>query len=122
MGGGIYNSGTMGLTDTIVAGNTSDGGAASDIENTGPGDYTGSYNLIGTGGSGGISGGQAGNIVLTSLTELGLLPLGDYGGPTQTMALLPGSRAIDAGVSVAGVITDQRGVPRTSARSNYNLR
>jgi hypothetical protein len=41
-----------------------------------------------------------------------LAPLGDYGGPTQTMALLPGSPAIDAGVAVAGVTTDQRGVPR----------
>ena len=26
-----------------------------------------------------------------------LAPLGNYGGPTQTMALLPGSPAIDAG-------------------------
>src|SRR5207237_176378 len=43
----------------------------------------------------------------------GLAPLGDYGGSTQTQALLPGSPAIDAGVSVAGVTTDQRGVSRT---------
>ena len=40
---------------------------------------------------------------------LGLAPLGDYGGPTQTMALLPGSPAIGKGVAVAGVTTDQRG-------------
>ena len=39
-------------------------------------------------------------------------PLAGNGGPTQTMALLPGSPAIGAGVAVAGVITDQRGVPR----------
>jgi len=39
-------------------------------------------------------------------------PLGDYGGPTQTMALLPGSPAIDAGSDVAGVTTDQRGISR----------
>ena len=32
---------------------------------------TGSYNLIGTGGSGGIAGGSGGNIVLTSLAEPG---------------------------------------------------
>ena len=38
-------------------------------------------------------------------------PLADNGGPTQTMALLPGSPAIGAGVAVAGVTTDQRGIP-----------
>ncbi|HST50388.1 MAG TPA: choice-of-anchor Q domain-containing protein [Pyrinomonadaceae bacterium] len=41
-----------------------------------------------------------------------LATLADNGGPTQTMALLPGSPAIDAGVA-AGAMTDQRGQPRT---------
>ncbi len=40
-------------------------------------------------------------------------PLADHGGPTLTMALLPGSPAIDAGVSLADVTTDQRGIPRS---------
>jgi hypothetical protein len=39
-------------------------------------------------------------------------PLADNGGPTLTHALLPGSPALDAGVAVAGVTTDQRGIPR----------
>ena len=39
-------------------------------------------------------------------------PLGNYGGPTQTMPLLTGSRAIGAGAAVAGITTDQRGLPR----------
>ena len=39
-------------------------------------------------------------------------PLADNGGPTLTMALLPDSPAIDAGISVPGVDTDQRGVAR----------
>ncbi len=38
-------------------------------------------------------------------------PLADNGGPTLTIALLSGSPAIDAGVSVLDVTTDQRGVP-----------
>jgi hypothetical protein len=40
-------------------------------------------------------------------------PLQDNGGPTMTMALLPGSPAIDAGVPVDGITADQRGVSRT---------
>lgn len=37
---------------------------------------------------------------------------GDHGGPTPTLALLPGSPAIDAVTSGACLATDQRGVPR----------
>ena len=106
--GGVENFGTATLTDTIVAGNTGPASAASDIAGT----VTGSHNLIGTGGSGGLTNGQNGNIVLTSLTSLGLAPLGSYGGPTQTMALDSGSPALGAGIAVSGVSTDQRGVPR----------
>ena len=43
-----------------------------------------------------------------------LSPLGDYGGPTQTIALLPGSPAIGTGTAVSGVSTDQRGEPLDS--------
>lgn len=41
--------------------------------------------------------------------QAGLAPLANYGGPTQTHALLPSSQAIDAGMSFASV-TDQRGI------------
>jgi hypothetical protein len=41
-----------------------------------------------------------------------LAPLGNYGGPTPTMALLPGSPAIDAADPTDFPATDQRGVPR----------
>jgi hypothetical protein len=113
-GGGVdnfsspyYTSRTT-LTDTIVAGNTTakGGGAPSDIGGTDPGDVTGSYNLTGTGGSGGLT--AVGHNVL-GVTNPGLAPLGDYGGPTETMALLPGSPAIHNGTAVPGVTTDQRG-------------
>jgi hypothetical protein len=39
-------------------------------------------------------------------------PLADNGGPTLTMALLPGSPAIDAGDTGVMPTTDQRGFPR----------
>jgi hypothetical protein len=41
-----------------------------------------------------------------------LAPLANNGGPTLTMALLPGSPAIDAAEPVRGINSDQRGVPR----------
>jgi hypothetical protein len=41
-----------------------------------------------------------------------LAPLADNGGPTLTMALLPGSPAVDAGDEALAPATDQRGMPR----------
>ncbi len=41
-----------------------------------------------------------------------LAPLSDNGGPTRTMAVLPGSPAIDAGDDASCKVTDQRGVAR----------
>ncbi len=41
-----------------------------------------------------------------------LAPLGDYGGPTLTHALLPGSPAIDAGANAGAPGSDQRGLAR----------
>ena len=115
-GGGLYNTGsaTATLTDTIVAGNTG-GDGPSDISGSQANQVTGSFNLVGTGGSGGLVGGTNGNIVLTSLAGLGLTPLGDFGGPTQTMALLPGSPALGAGTAESGITTDQRGAPRPTS-------
>ncbi len=45
-------------------------------------------------------------------TDPKLGPLADNGGATLTMALLPGSPAIDAGSAVGAPATDQRGVAR----------
>ena len=65
------------------------------------------YNLIGStsGSSGWVS------TDLQNLNPL-LAVLGNYGGPTQTMALLPGSPAIGKGIARSGVTTDGRGAPR----------
>jgi hypothetical protein len=107
-GGGLFNdSGPSTLTDTIVAGNTNGSArrGASDIG--GGADVSGTFNLIGIGGSGGLASGVSGNKV--GVVSPGLANLAFYGGPTQTIALLPGSPAIGSGTRVSGVTTDQRG-------------
>ena len=110
-GGGLYNpGGTVRLGNTIVAANSA---AASGPDALGPVDSLG-YNLVGV-----IDGssGWASDLIGTAAQPLGplLAPLGNYGGPTQPMALLPGSPAIDAGsdaLIAAGIATDQRGLAR----------
>jgi hypothetical protein len=109
--GGIKNDGTLTLTNTIVAGNT--GTYIADLGGT---ITSGGHNLIGIAG-GGIISGVNGDIV--NPTPL-LAALGRYGGPTQTIALLAGSPAIDAGNDAvcaqtgAGKVNnaDQRGITR----------
>src|SRR5690606_5246435 len=48
----------------------------------------------------------------TNSDAIDLGALGDYGGPTETIPLLPGSAAIDAGDDAHCPATDQRGVTR----------
>jgi hypothetical protein len=62
----------------------------------------------------GITNGTNGNLIGTSINPIDPLvgPLQNNGGPTPTHALLAGSKAINAGVSIAGVTTDQRGFAR----------
>ena len=82
-GGGLRaSSSDVTLTNTIVAGNMSYYGAP-DIT----GSVTGTYNLIGTGGSGGLQDGVDGNRVGVADPLLGTL--GDYGGPTETVPCSP---------------------------------
>jgi predicted outer membrane repeat protein len=87
------------LVDTIVAGNVLADAhnkpttVASDVAGLAL-DPASAYNLIGTGGSGGL---QNTNGNQVGVANPGLGTLGDNGGPTQTVALLPGSPAIDAG-------------------------
>jgi len=113
-GGGIANYvGNLTLNNTIVAANTSTSTSNNDI--SGPVQPTSAFNLIGNGS--GISNltdleePALSNLIGTTADPINplLAPLADYGGPTETMALLPGSPAIDAG-SVA-LAVDANGNP-----------
>jgi uncharacterized repeat protein (TIGR03803 family) len=107
VGGGIAATRLTPLLDnTIVALNIRGGSVADDI--AGSLASTSTNNLIGTGGSGGLANGVNGNQV--DVADSLLSALGNYGGPTETIALLPGSPAIGAGTAIAGITTDQRGV------------
>ncbi len=61
-------------------------------------------------GAGGMVDGVDGNIVSTANPRVG--SLGNFGGSTQTVALLPGSPAINAGTTTGAPATDQRGIAR----------
>lgn len=93
------------LHNSIVAGNTV-AGVPRDVE--GSLDPASSFNVIGSGG--GLSNGLNGNQV--GVTAPLLAPLGNYGGPTATQALLPGSPAINAGSNALAPPFDQRGIAR----------
>jgi parallel beta-helix repeat protein len=110
-GGGLYQSGSGGnvILNTIISGNDA---TAAGPDAYGPFTSQG-HNLIGdaSGSSGWVASDLQGRDPL-------LGPLQDNGGGTSTMALLPGSPAIDAGDDVINgspyFTTDQRGRPRLS--------
>jgi Bacterial Ig-like domain (group 3)/Matrixin/Right handed beta helix region len=104
---------TLTLDNSMVALNTDSGAADLQVED--PSSLVANNNLVGVDGTG-TQTGVDGNIV--GVDPL-LGPLANNGGPTETIALLPGSPAIGAG-SVALAVdangnpltTDQRGEPR----------
>jgi predicted outer membrane repeat protein len=100
------------MDNTLVAGNK----ASTDPDILGDVSASSKYNLIGiaTGNLIGINNGFNGNIVGTFASPIDpfLAPLGNYGGPTQTMALLGGSPALNVGDPSLASSADQRGVPR----------
>jgi uncharacterized repeat protein (TIGR01451 family) len=112
------------LNDTIVANTTGSGTFGGGIENEG---QTTARNTIISGNTAGAVVNNCGNAPIAAGAhdiELGttcgfdmnadpkLAPLAENGGPTETMALLAGSPAIDAGDSAFCPATDQRGFPR----------
>jgi hypothetical protein len=111
--GGVQLSfGSVAIQNSLVAGNRSQGDAASNTADcNAPLDSQG-YNLTGANSGCDLSG--VGDQTVTPgdvfVTVLG--PLQNNGGPTWTHALLTGSPAIDAGSSSGCEATDQRGVTR----------
>ncbi|HEX7379036.1 MAG TPA: choice-of-anchor Q domain-containing protein, partial [Pirellulales bacterium] len=128
-GGGLVVSieqfgGHVAVANTIVAGNTATGGDPDVAGQFTPSDH----DLIGIVGNatGFNTTGSWASLVGTASAPIApkLGPLADNGGPTQTMALLAGSPAINAGdnhpesTGVTGMTaptTDQRGEPRMTA-------
>jgi CSLREA domain-containing protein len=113
-GGGVwsYNDST---TCTKASGNIIAGNTGGDVraDDTAQRFASSGYNLIGTAGDKvdfTQEFNQTGDQVNVADPKLG--PLGNYGGPTQTLPLLPGSPAIDAGASCPAA--DQRGVTRST--------
>ncbi len=112
-GGGIDNEGDitgyLTLINSLIAGNS--GGDMVGLVNP----FGSTNNLIGDGSqASGISNGSSGNQVGTSTNPINakLGTLASNGGPTQTVALLAGSPALNGGSGAATTDTDQRGVPR----------
>ncbi|MCB0048644.1 MAG: hypothetical protein KDE24_03745, partial [Caldilinea sp.] len=95
-GGGIYNGSMLYLRNSLIANST----GSSDCINSGT-LAANTNNLIA---DGSCSPALSGDPLLGAF--------GDYGGDTQTVPLLPGSPAIDAGDGATCLATDQRGVER----------
>lgn len=126
-GGGIWNAGPLTLTAVTLSGNSARGSGGGIV--TGSPGTLAVRNTIAAGNHAGASGPDLSGTVnslghnlvgdsrgASGFTDTDLLnvdprlgPLQDNGGPTQTMALLPGSPAIGAGGVAGAAATDQRG-------------
>ncbi|TAE02807.1 MAG: DUF4347 domain-containing protein, partial [Oscillatoriales cyanobacterium] len=117
-GGGIFNTLTANVRNTIIAGNTAPLNPDVDGTFTSQGN-----NLIGNSGPGtgftnGVNGDQVGTAGTPINPNLGALK--NNGGPTQTHAPNLGSLAIDRGNSAIALTTDQRNLTRLSG-SNVDI-
>jgi hypothetical protein len=119
-GGGVANPNDLTLIRTLVSGNTAPVGP--EISNDGA-VVADNHNLFGVDGEARVAGFSPGptDVVPPAGVRLSDIldpSLADNGGPTQTLALVPGSPAIDAGGPVCldadgdPLRTDQRGQPR----------
>jgi len=108
-GGGVYGGGLF-VNDIVALNSAPTGGQGPDVYGT---FNSLGHNLIGaTNDSSGFT--APGDLAGSKASPLDpkVAPLANNGGPTLTMALLPGSPAIDAGNTSLTPGTDQRGFPR----------
>ncbi len=108
MGGGVAGPGRLAMVNTLLAGNS--GGncfLAAAIESEG--------GNLDSGSTCGLVGGADMEDV-----DPRLGPLADNGGQTPTHALSPGSPAMDHGLTLPDIVTDQRGAPRPT-RQGYDI-
>lgn len=122
-GGAIYNQSTLTLNQSTIAGNSADVSTGTGVGSRGGGVLNGRFgitlfNSIVAGNSAYESTNLTANFASVGKNlvdgDPALYPLGNYGGPTQTMPPRPGSPALNGG-SDSGPIsfsTDQRGLPR----------
>jgi hypothetical protein len=124
-GGGIFVSGPATFTNCTIANNTSNGGNDAVVAFTAnvtlidtivannPGGNCGAVNpgvIVDGGNNLQFPGNGCGTTITTADPVVG--PLANNGGPTQTIALLFGSPAINAGNAATCLATDQRGHAR----------
>jgi hypothetical protein len=107
IGGGIYNDGSSPvINNTILWGNTVTTGTGHQVYNTNASHPNLYYTIV----QAGCPAGSTCTNVINGDPLLGIL--GNYGGFTQTIPLIPGSAAIDAGDDATCAASDQRGIPR----------
>ncbi len=102
----VRNAGGAGVATMSLRNNVYANNASQNVSTGGVGVTTSLGGNVSDDASGG---GGPGDLINTDAL---LAPLGNYGGPTQTYALLPGSPAINTGTAAGAPTTDQRGVAR----------
>lgn len=114
--GGIYSQNSnVQLKNSIVADNVNFSSYGNDKDVTGN-IISGGQNLIG------MVGTSTGYVSTDLLNVVPLLfPLGNYGGPTQTVALQTGSPGINAGDNYLAPATDQRGISRLASGNSVDI-
>ena len=103
-GGVLIESGVVKFKNSIIAGNLDSGGTVPVDINGALVDASSSHNVVGVGGSGGLTNGVNNNLVGVADPRLG--SLANNGGPTRTHALLPDSPALDAGDNCVTAVTN----------------
>jgi uncharacterized delta-60 repeat protein len=110
-GGGIYNTGNLTVSNSILSGNSADLGGREIFSSTPV--ISGGYNLFGFSSNSGLNGVTTvtGDISPSvGLSQILSPTLANNGGTTQTLALVAGSPAVNAGNNPGSLTTDQRGI------------